>query len=251
MLVTERGQRLTDRFQLRFAPRGDLLDAARDCELDVFSEAYGNTLEQWIEEYGPYDNWSQFLTVADGEGTVVAVCRLITAGPLGLKTLRDLGRPPWQIDGVRSAAAAGLDASRTWDIATIAVRRSLGRDASRVAATLYHGIVLAGRANAVQAIVTIIDARARRLLSAIGLIGHPLPGTHPGEYLGSSASSPLWADLAQVLDTQRHRNPEGHRLVSRGLGLEGIHVPPLEEFVIPEHRTNAGDEELRRMFENA
>ncbi len=242
---------MSDRFQLRFAARGDLLTAARDCELDVFSQAYGNTLEQWIEEYGPYDNWSQFLTVTDPGGLVVATCRLIEPGPLGLKTLRDLARPPWQVDGVRSAAAAGLDVQRTWDIATIAVRRSLGRDASRVAAALYHGIVLAGRANAVRAVVTIIDARARRLLSAIGLIGHPLPGTHPGEYLGSPASAPLWADLAQVLDSQRQRNPEGYRLVSRGLGLDGVDIPSLEQFVIPENRTTASDDELRRTLENA
>ena len=91
---------------LHFDAQGDLLESARQCEEDVFLQAFGNTRAQLDEEYGPYDDQSVFVAVADESGHVVGACRLITPGSAGLKTLNDVARQPWGIDGVRSASAA-------------------------------------------------------------------------------------------------------------------------------------------------
>ena len=63
--------------------------------------------------------------------------------------------------------------------------------AGLAAIALYHGIVMVTRANALPNVVMIMDERARRLLSSIGCVTHPLPGTAPGSYLGSPNSQPL------------------------------------------------------------
>lgn len=199
-------------------------ERAVDCEIDVFGREYGNTVQEWAAEYGPYDGQSLYLTVSTSAGHAVGAMRLIRAGAVGLKSLNDVARAPWHVDGVRSAAAAGIDVARTWDVATIAVRPGAGKR-GLVSAALYHGLVQASRANGVRWVVMIMDARARRLLSIAGLATHVLPGTQPGPYLGSPTSVPLWADLPQTMDNQRRSNPEAHRLVGLGLGLDGIRIP--------------------------
>ncbi len=210
---------------LRFVldPVGDELRAALECEAEVFLQTYGNTVEQLAEEYGPYADATGFMTLLDEDGRALATTRFITPGPAGLKTLNDTGRPPWNVDGKRSARAAGIDVSRTWDIATVSVRRSAR--GGLAAAALYHGVAAAGLANAVESIVMIVDARARRLFSASGMETRTLPGTAEGDYLGSPRSTPAWADLREMFDQQRRRNPDAYRLIYQGIGLDGISLP--------------------------
>jgi hypothetical protein len=207
-----------------FDPVGDELAAALECEADVFLETYGNTIDQLADEYGRYADSTGFMTLLDEHGSALATTRFIASGPAGLKTLNDVGRRPWNVDGVRSARAAGLDPASTWDIATISVRRNTGRG-SLPAAALYHGIAAATRANDVDAIVMIMDARARRLLSASGLQTQTLPGTAEGEYLGSPKSTPLWGHLGDMFALQRRTNPDAYRLIYQGIGLDGISLP--------------------------
>jgi hypothetical protein len=217
-------------WNLHFDPRGDLLEAARQCEEDVFLEAFGNTRAQLEEEYGPYNDQSIFVAVADGAGHVVGACRLITAGPAGLKTLNDVSRAPWGIDGVRSAEAAGLDIERTWDIGTLGVRRDARGRRFSVGIALYHALVVSTRVNEVQSITAILDDAARRVLTAADYIMPALPGTRTGEYLGSPASTPVYGFCAGMLDAQRLRNPEAYRLMSLGIGLDGIAIPEESAF---------------------
>jgi hypothetical protein len=164
------------------------------------------------------------MTLLEENGQALATTRFIAPGPAGLKTLNDTHRPPWHVDGLRSARAAGIDPARTWDIATIAVRRT-SRRGSLAAAALYHGVARAASANNIDSIVMIADARARRLFSASGMQTHVLPGTGEGEYLGSSRSTPLWADLREMFDQQRQTNPDAYRLIYQGIGLDGISLP--------------------------
>jgi hypothetical protein len=217
--------------QLHFDPAGELRAAARDCEADVFFRAYGNTREEFDEEYGPYEHSSAFIAVSEPGGDVVAACRLIVPSAAGLKSLRDIARPPWAVDGNRSARAAGLAPAATLDIATIGVRPGLG-GAGLWAVALYHAIVMATRANNMPYVVMIMDERARKLLTSIGCATQALPGTGPGPYLGSPASTPLWANVPNMMDRQRRENPEGYRLVSQGMGLDGISVPAASAFVL-------------------
>jgi hypothetical protein len=221
--------------RLVFDPTGDVLSAARECELHVFARTYGNTVRELQVEYGPYENETVFLAVVDANDDVLAVCRLIVPGPAGLKSLKDAGRPPWCVDGVRAARAARIDLSRTWDVATIGVRSDRGAARLLTAAALYHGIVLAARANRVRSVVMIMDERARRLLTAIGVRTSALPGTRAAPYLGSPASTPLYLHLAEMLDNQRRTNPEGYRLIGQGIGLDGVSVPEPAAFRLREH----------------
>jgi hypothetical protein len=207
-----------------FDPTGEEAAAARRCEADVFLEAYGNTPEEFEVEYGPYEDSTGFMTVLQEDGEAVAAMRFIAPGPAGLKTLNDVGRPPWEVDGLRSARAAGVDPLRTWDVATIAVRRGAGRG-GLCASALYHGIITAANANDIDFLVMIMDSHARELLTSLGLHTQALPGTKTGEYLGSASSTPLWAHLNRGIEQQRHDSPDAYRLIYHGIGLDGIAMP--------------------------
>ena len=215
---------------MTFNPVGDLLEAAQDCELEIFNNVYGNTRAQWVDEYGPYEDNTAFIAITNEADEVVAASRLITPGPAGLKSLNDVSREPWKIDGYAAARAAAFDPEVTIDVATIAVRKGLKGSSALASIALHHGLNLVSRVNALPNIVMIMDARARRLLSAIGLQTTALPGAKAGEYLGSANSLPLWGHTPTMLDTQRMINPDAHRLVSLGVGLDGISVPPAAEF---------------------
>ncbi|NTW39138.1 MAG: hypothetical protein HGA44_04495 [Cellulomonadaceae bacterium] len=216
---------------MHFDPRDDLLESARECEAEVFLRWYGNTRSQLEDEYGPYDDASVFIALADAQGEVVAAMRLIAPGGVnGLKVLNDVGREPWGVDGLRSAAAAGLDLRSTWEIATISARRRTGGQGVRNSYALYRGLSLVARANLMSAFVAVLDERVRRLLDSAGLVTNPLPGTGAAPYLGSEASTPIFAHGVPLLDNQRRHSPEAFALITQGVGLDGISVPPDDAF---------------------
>lgn len=219
------------RHRLVLDPSGDLLAATRQCEADVFLARYGNTAEQLAQEYGPYEDQSVFMALATPSGEVEAAVRFILPGRAGLKSLVDVTGEPWHADAGASAAAAGLDLDRTWEIATMSAREQRSGGVSHIAA-LYHGIALATRANGITHTVAILDIRVRRLLDSVGLHYRMLPGTRVRPYLGSPASVPVYADLAAMLDDQRRADPDSYRLFVHGNGLDGVTVPALEHFVL-------------------
>ncbi len=216
---------------LHFDPRGDVLAAAQDCETSVFLEQYGNTTAQWAEEYGPYDATSVFIAVTEPGGDALATMRIILPSEAGLKSLVDVAGPPWSIDGVRAARSAGMTVAQTWDVATIAIRKRAVRS-GLLSTALYRGLLLATRANATRWIVMIMDVRARRALSMAGLQTRMLPGASIAPYLGSDASVPVWAEVAPMVDQQRLINPDAHRLITLGVGMDGVAVPDPGQFVL-------------------
>jgi len=216
---------------MHFDPRGDLLDAARDCEAEVFLRWYGNSRAQLDDEYGPYEDATRFIALADEAGDVVAAMRLLVPGGVaGLKTLNDIGNEPWNVDGARSAAAARLDMRSTWDVATLGSRRGVAASGIRYSLALYRGLLLATRANQITSLVAILDNRVRRLLDSTGLVMQTLPGTRTAAYLGSEASTPIFGHPVSLLDNQRRNAPEAYALVTVGQGLDGVATPPLESF---------------------
>ena len=217
--------------RMHFGPQGSLLASARACEAEVFLEWFGNTRAQLDEEYRDYEDRSVFLVLADADDEVHAAVRLIApGGRAGLKTVVDMGRRPWAIDGARAAAAVGVDLGSTWEVATLAVRTGSDAAGLRMSLALYHGLVSIARANRMSSLVAILDERVRRLLNSIGILMRPFPGTAAAPYLGSSASTPVYAHCAPVLANQRRHFPDAHRLVTLGVGLDGISVPPLPAF---------------------
>ena len=202
----------------------------RQCEADVLGYWYGDTREQLRDTYGPFEERTIFFGLRRPDGRVVGFCRVIAPGPRGLKTIADIGSAPWTIDGPRSAAAAGVDLTRTWDIATLGVDRRLGGAGQVAAAALYYSVINAARINGYGWIVAIIDSRARSLLASVGLELHALPGTAPKHYMGSPACAPVYAKLADMLDRQRVNAPDAYRLIALGVGLDGVSVPPPDAF---------------------
>jgi hypothetical protein len=219
--------------RLVFHPTGDLLEASRECEADIFLHRYGNTRAQLAEEYGPYEQNSVFVALADEADHVLGTVRFLVPEAAGLKTLDDMARPPWSADSARSAAVAGIEPATSWDCATMGLRSDVPGSAIRLSLAIYHGLVLALRVNSVSTVLAILDERARRLLSSVGLILNPIPGTTAVPYLGSSASTPVFAHVATTLDHQRRIAPEAHRLVTLGIGLDGIVVPDPQTFRWP------------------
>ena len=217
--------------RLHVNPTGDLLAAARECEADVFLHWYGNTREQLADEYGPYEDRSVYLVVSDADDDVVATMRLIApGGEAGLKAINDLSGPPWKVDGRRAALSAGLDLDSTWEIATLASRRRQAASQVRNSMALYHGFGVLARVNAMSAFVAILDDRVRRMLDMIGLVTHPIPGTRPGTYLGSEASTPVFGVNSRMADLQRRDHPDAFALVAMGNGLDGVSVPSDDAF---------------------
>lgn len=219
-------------FRLHIDVQGELREAALNCEAEVFLRWFGNTREQLQEEYGPYDDQSMFIVVADDDLDVKGCARIILPGPQGLKTLNDLSREPWQLDGLASAALADLDPVTTWDVATLGVRRGQGGRGMVAAASLYHALLKTMRVNGAQSLVTIVDSPVRALIDSIGLGLHALPGAAAGPYLGSPDSIPVYGHYTPWLDHQRRTMPDAYRLIVDGIGLDGVSIPGLDEFAI-------------------
>jgi hypothetical protein len=156
-----------------------------------------------------------------------------------LKTLNDVSRDPWRVDGQRSAQAAGVDPLDTWDIATLGVRQELRGGRVMISMALYHGILVASRVNDVTWATAIMDEHARRVLMMAGYVMPALPGTGPAAYLGSSASTPMYGHFSNVMDAQRRLNPDAYRLMTLGVGLDGIVVPQRSEFTLKPAREAA------------
>lgn len=221
----------TTPLRLVFDPTGDLLEAARACEADIFLRTFGNTREQLEAEYGRYEDASVFIVLADPDDKVFGVCRMIMPNEAGFKSLNDLAGPPWSIDGERAARAVGIDLSSCWDFATVGVHPDIDKSVRIFAAiALYHGVLTAGRVNGIESVVMIMDDRALQLITAGGITTHRLPGTKSEPYLGSPGSTPVYGNFAEMVDVARRTNPDTFRLIVQGVGLDGVTVPEQEAF---------------------
>lgn len=218
--------------RLIFDPVGPVLDSARACEADVFLGWFGNTRDQLAVEYGPYEDRSVFLAVANAEDEVVAAARLLVPGDHeGFKTFVDIERQPWRVDSRAVAETAGIDVSSTWEVATISARTSLSTDRSPLLSmALYHGLMQIAHVNYMSSFIAVLDQRVRRLLASVGIVTQVIPGTAPASYLGSSSSVPVYAHYVPLRDNQRRRFPDAYRLVTLGTGLDGVDVPAAAHF---------------------
>src|SRR6266516_2505543 len=163
----------TTPLRLVFDPADELREAARECEADIFLQTFGNTRADLAAEYAAYDDASVFLALVDPADKVIGVCRLIMPSDAGLKSLNDLAREPWNVDGQRAARAAGVDLASTWDFATIGVRPDAAANVRMFAAVaLYHGVLMSGQVNDVESVVMILDDRALALVTAAGITTH-------------------------------------------------------------------------------
>ncbi|MFL6100787.1 MAG: hypothetical protein ACJ71T_12625 [Actinomycetales bacterium] len=222
---------------LHFDPDGALLESTLDCEYDVFAERYGEDRSALEHYHSPFYAASTFLSLADSQGDVVAMARLVYPSPAGLITTRDVAGEPWNVDARASLAAAGLDPARTWDVSTVCARKSSRGQTALLAAAIYHGLIKTMRANRVDGFTAMLDARIHRILNMLGVVMHPLPGVETLPFWGSPATTPAYANFNQLIDGQRRMSPDAYRLVTLGVGLDGIRIPDNEAFVLHRPRS--------------
>jgi hypothetical protein len=219
--------------RLVFDPQGAERQAAAHCEAAVFLDRFGDGPELLEECFGPHEQDTTWLALLDDSGVAVASARLVVPSAAPTKFEVYLSEEPWFLDPAASMAAVGLDRATTWDVASISVRRRSHGEGALWTAALCHGLFQVARANGVSATVAVLDEGARQLLALNGIVYTTVPGTWTADFCGSPASTPVYADMAAMVAEQRRAFPEAYRLITMGLGLDGVQLPGLAGFRLP------------------
>lgn len=227
------------RLRLRVARERADERAARRCELEILGRWYGDTAEDLAEAYGDYEQTTTFLVLEHADDGVVGFARMIGPGPRLIKTLADIEKPPWTVDGLAAGAAAGMDPAQIWDIATIGLHPDvrdnpmIGTHGRAAAIALYHTTLALPLANGSPWATAILDRRVRALIARSGTIMHDLPGTTARPYMGSPACAPVYADLPRLFEERARRAPLVHQTFSLEHGGSAVSVPTPEDLVVP------------------
>ena len=110
-----------------------------------------------------------------------------------------------EIAGAARVILPSPNAGISWELASFAVRP--GRDHDLIAAALCHGLLQALRVYRVRVLVAKLDDTTRETLSRFGL-----------------QINSQWTRVSTLLDLQRTTNPEAYRLITQGVGLDGVAV---------------------------
>ena len=203
-------------------PRAEL---ARHLEQAVFLETFANSHELLAREYTPYEDASFFICVVDHLlHRPVGAMRVVTPSIAGLKSLTDI-EPVWGLPWSTLVERTGLtlDASSTWDIATLAVAPEYrgGAIGGLVTMGLYQTLTLAAFRCGVDWFVAILDMPVFRILRwRLRMIFAGYEGIGPRPYLGSVASLPAWCDVALAARRLEEEDEDLHAVLVRGVGLE-------------------------------
>lgn len=207
--------------------RGDEPGAelGRHLEQVVFLEAFGNTPDVLAAEYGPYESASVFICVIDHRrGLPAGVMRVLMPSPAGLKSLEDID-PVWgePASALIERTRVGIDPSRTWDIATLAIAGDYRAKATAglVSMGLYQTLTLAAFLCGTEWFVAILDMPVFRILRwKLHMIFAGYKSVAPRPYLGSAASIPAWCDVLAAERRLAATDPELHSILVKGIGLE-------------------------------
>jgi len=193
-------------------------DLGRSVEAAVFGEHFGNSPELMAEEYGPYEDASTFVVVADTrQSKPVGVMRIIKNSSAGLKTTNDLAAGTWALAEEDVLSAYALKREDVWDIATIAV--APGYRGSRVTPILYWWLYGAVVHRGIRAVVAILDTKVRPLLSSLGIPSEAICGAEPMEYLASPSSVPVLLDVGKMASAVKSKSYVNYLILGKGLGI--------------------------------
>lgn len=190
-----------------FGSKEPAANLARAVEGEVFLEAFGNTPEQLLEAYAPYEMRSFFICVMDHRRRIPAgSMRVIIPTPdeARCKTIDDL-ESNWEASAQRLRSSGGMPipVTKAWDIATLAVSKEYRGGATNglVALALYNAFVQPARILGVDWAVGIIDNVLLRF-SYLHLCRpfEAFSGLEAQPYLGSEASTPVWCQLSAWSD---------------------------------------------------
>ena len=206
-------------------------ELGRFVERGVFLEVFGNTPEQLALEYNRYEPGSIFITVVDHARRVPAgMMRVLVPSTAGFKSLDDM-LDGWGVPLPELLARVddAWDLDRVWDLATLAVSPEYRGEAALglITQALLQTLTMLGDGWGVDRYVAILDVPVLRMLQ--WRIGRPFdgfPGVDAREYLGSSASMPVWGSRVAWSAHLAAADPILHDLFFAGRGLEPVISTP-------------------------
>jgi hypothetical protein len=200
-------------------------ELARSLETEVLGESFGDSPEDLLLEYGAYEQSSFFFCVIDHRRRLPAgMMRVIVPSPIGFKSLNDIERV-WgeSAESVIDRTGLGIDLTRTWDVATLAVAAEYRGKAARglVSMALYQSLIMAAFHCGVVWLVAVFDMPVLRLVRwKLRLTWTGFDGLAPARYLGSVASIPAWCNLLEAERKVAKEDPELYSILRLGEGLE-------------------------------
>lgn len=199
-LNTEEALRGTKLGCYKFEAESEFSNLGRYVESTVFYETFGNNPKLMEQEYGPYENASEFYVVIDHEQrSPVGVMRIIKPSEAGLKSLVDLNKINIGFTQEDVYREYDLDPAKCVDIATLCIlpeyRGSNGdfTPSKLMYRTLYLSILNNPNFDHV---VTIIDKKAERNLKTLKFPFEPIFDSDYFSYLDSPESHLLIAENA-------------------------------------------------------
>lgn len=168
----------------------------RHIEASVFGDTFGNSSEQMVREYGPYEDQSRFFITVDSEKeTPIGALRVIEDGKSGLKTFNDLNEVMSESD-IRAYHNIGDDAC--WDIGTLAIMPEY-RGNGIPTVMMIRGAYKALLAHDIKHAIAAMDSRPYKKLvkGVFGAPYVPLAGMEPLPYLGSDSTQPLYSYVSE------------------------------------------------------
>lgn len=199
-------------------------ELGRYVERSVFFEAFGNSPELLGEEYGRYETASAFICIVDHlRNRPAGMMRILLPSPVGFKSLNDI-EPVWgeSPELLMSRTGIVLPPESTWDIATLAVSADYRGKASTglVSMGLYQTLGMVAPRCGIDWLVAILDAVVHRILRKLKMPFAGFKGIGPLPYLGSSASLPVWCNIAEMKTHLAVSDPDLHAAYFEGVGLE-------------------------------
>jgi hypothetical protein len=167
----------------------------RFVESSVFLDAFGNTPEIMAQEYGPYENASEFLVVMDHDTEMpVGVLRTIKDSDAGLKSLNDLKDTPLQLDAGKVCEELKIVPDRCIDVGTLAIQPEFRARVGNILPSLllYRSLYVRYLNNPdYDHVVTIIDKDAEKNLNRLSFPFKPIDERY-FSYLDSKQSRALY-----------------------------------------------------------
>ncbi len=195
---------------------------SRSVESSVFYEKFENTANQLDEEYGAYENSSQFITAIDQQEKLPeGVVRVIKNSEVGLKSLVDIENE-WNIPIDKICGTYGLDLDRTWDIGALAVAPEYRgtKEHRKTSLSLYYSLCKHSVNNDIKNWVAVIDDTVLRYLKHIGFDYHPIAESK--YYLGSDASTPIIVDVTRLKDSFKEKSEYYFQKIINGKDLDQV-----------------------------
>lgn len=180
-------------------PNSKYSNLGRYVEATAFFEKFQDEPEILKEQYGPYENTSNFFVIVKkDEQKPIGVMRLIEDSSAGLKSVVDLDKPlgitPEQI-----VDEYGIDFTKTVDIGTLALLKEYRGPKSDTPTLLaYRSLWRTVLTNPrFDHIVAVIDNDAKNRLDQYHFPFHKILGKGPFKYLGSNLSWPCYASTEE------------------------------------------------------